>query len=262
MAKFTKTDEILAAMLTENTGRHMLDSGGAYGRSWERNQGKTVETFIAAPAVTLDTYGVTLDIFHWLRDRLEYDAELDRKLEVWNALYYADSAWLEVMETFAAKVATGDVSGSLSDGYCSGTYNSYNHENALSQTIQFTLFDDPEYGEPIVLLQIHGGADVRGGYTQPRAFRVTGGEASDMLDFDGFSLWHDGDNAEPLPGMPEPEQHGLDHRNTEWIAYGGSFERDPWNGAEWIREDADGKPFVQCPYCVEPTPMSIDKYPI
>ena len=25
-------------MLQENTGRHMLDSGGAYGRHWERNQ--------------------------------------------------------------------------------------------------------------------------------------------------------------------------------------------------------------------------------
>ena len=28
-------------MLTENTGKHMLDSGGAYGRHWERNQKKS-----------------------------------------------------------------------------------------------------------------------------------------------------------------------------------------------------------------------------
>jgi hypothetical protein len=260
MTKATETDKILAAMLTENTGRHLLDSGGAYGRNRERNQGVTAEALIAAPAVTLDTYGVTLNLFHWLRDRLEYDAELDRKLEIWNALFYTDSPWMEVMETFAAKLATGDVNGSLSDSYLGGTYNSYNHENALSQTIQFTLFDDPEYGDPIVLLQIHGGADVRGGYTQPRAFRVISGEAGDMLDFDGFSLWHDNDKG--TPGMPEAELHSLDYRNTEWTTYSGLYDSDPWNGAEWIREDSDGKPFVQCPWCVEPTPMEIDKYPI
>lgn len=33
-----KTKHLIYEMLTENTGRHMLDSGGAYGRNWERNQ--------------------------------------------------------------------------------------------------------------------------------------------------------------------------------------------------------------------------------
>lgn len=36
--KLTSTERVLIAMLTENTGRHMLDSGGAYGRNWERNR--------------------------------------------------------------------------------------------------------------------------------------------------------------------------------------------------------------------------------
>lgn len=39
------TAEVIASMLTENTGRHMLDSGGAYGRNWERNHGRDVESF-------------------------------------------------------------------------------------------------------------------------------------------------------------------------------------------------------------------------
>lgn len=257
-----ETDLVLAAMLTENTGRHMLDSGGAYGRNWERNQGLTVEALVAAPAVSLTEYGVTLDLFHWLRDRLTYDAALDRKLEVWNALFYADSPWLEVMETFAAKLTTGDVNGDLDGGYLCGTYNSYNHEDLLSQTIQFTICKDPEYGDPIVFLQIHGGADVRGGYTRPRAFRIDGGEAADMLDFDGFSVWHHSvDNGTPLPGMPDPEMHAFDHRNAEWTTYEGSYERDPWNGAEWIRTDDDGKPYIWCPYCTDGTRMELSKYP-
>ena len=32
------TAEVIADMLRENTGKHFLDSGGAYGRHWERNQ--------------------------------------------------------------------------------------------------------------------------------------------------------------------------------------------------------------------------------
>ena len=50
--------------------------------------------------------------------------------------------------------------------------NTYNGEDLLSQVIQFTLFriDFTDY----VALQIHGGCDVRGGYTAPRIFEVNG----------------------------------------------------------------------------------------
>src|SRR4051812_31448625 len=46
---------VVASMLVENTGTHMLDSGGAYGRSWQRNQAATkdinpVDYFEAEPA--------------------------------------------------------------------------------------------------------------------------------------------------------------------------------------------------------------------
>ena len=32
------TEKVIREMLTESTGRHMLDSGGIYGRHWEKNQ--------------------------------------------------------------------------------------------------------------------------------------------------------------------------------------------------------------------------------
>ena len=50
------TDEVIVAMLTENTGRHFLDSGGAYGRNWERNSGKTVADFKSKPSATLEIW--------------------------------------------------------------------------------------------------------------------------------------------------------------------------------------------------------------
>lgn len=34
-------DNLICEMLTENTGKHFLDSGGANGRNWQRNQGLT-----------------------------------------------------------------------------------------------------------------------------------------------------------------------------------------------------------------------------
>ena len=40
----TETQKMLARMLTENTGRNILDSGDAYGRHWEKNQGITVDS--------------------------------------------------------------------------------------------------------------------------------------------------------------------------------------------------------------------------
>jgi len=39
-----ETKQLVYKMLTENTGKHFLDSGGTDGRMWQRNQRKTMET--------------------------------------------------------------------------------------------------------------------------------------------------------------------------------------------------------------------------
>ena len=36
----TQTQQAIFEMLTENTGKHFLDSGGDNGRHWQRNQKK------------------------------------------------------------------------------------------------------------------------------------------------------------------------------------------------------------------------------
>lgn len=50
-ADYTPVEKQVAKMLTENTGIHMIDSGGAYGRAWQRN--REVEDFRLRPAVTV-----------------------------------------------------------------------------------------------------------------------------------------------------------------------------------------------------------------
>ena len=46
MREPTATEKMVFELITENTGQHFLDSGGAYGRHWERNQKIPIEEWI------------------------------------------------------------------------------------------------------------------------------------------------------------------------------------------------------------------------
>lgn len=164
------TKTMLAKMLQEYTGAAMCDSGGAYGRHWERNQGRK---FYKEPAVTVEftkrngtlDINVTANLYHWLLERLEYDEPMDAEFQQFaNMGDNTDKHWTQLMEEFAeGKGATGP--------YGDGgplMFNSYDGECLLSQTIQFLYFEADQTA--YVLLQIHNGADVRGGYTTPRVF--------------------------------------------------------------------------------------------
>jgi hypothetical protein len=165
--KQNTTAGVLAAMLTENTGTHMLDSGGHYGRHWQENKGVDFES---TPRAWVDDNTATLNVYHWLNDNLEYAPELDAQFQE-----YAqgnDASHMETMQSFISEVLglkRGDMYENNTHG---GVFNTYNWENNLSQTLQGLSFD--LNGTSYLLLQIHGGADVRGGYTRPRAFEIVG----------------------------------------------------------------------------------------
>jgi hypothetical protein len=165
------TADVLQAMFTEDTGRHMLDSGGAYGRHWERNQGVQFEN-------TPDAwwgYGPTVSAYHWLRERVSYAPVMDRLFRIFAA--DSDNSWLEDAEAFAE---------AMNDSQYENVwgYNTYNGECLLSQTLQWTAFvHNDEY---YILLQVHGGCDVRGGYTSPRVFQVDYGFGYDNGDAEIF----------------------------------------------------------------------------
>ena len=185
-----ETDEVLRGMFTENTGTHMLDSGSAYGRNWEKNQGVD---FDAIPEAILGfKYGMdlTLNSYHWLRSRVEYDAEMDGRMSTFADLD-PDGGWMPIVEDFVSELAESghEVTGLYGEGEPFWV-NTYNHECLLSQTLQFYLFEVD--GTGYVALQVHGGCDVRGGYTAPRVFRadVDGG----ILDYaSGYISCEDSD---------------------------------------------------------------------
>lgn len=172
------TAGIIAGMLTENTGRHMLDSGSAYGRAWERNAGMTVADFEARPAVTYDAEydAIELDLFHYLNERVTYAPELTESWAKFDA-ERPNTSWNETMNEWLDLLGVPTES---DDGFYSDArwdFNTYNFDACLlSATIQGIKFgyDGVEY----LALQVHGGCDVRGGYT---AFKIFTGDAESVI---------------------------------------------------------------------------------
>ena len=161
------TKELIYSMLTESTGAHMLDSGGAYGRHWERNQKRSIEDFENEPEqlYTWDGHYIcrTVSVFHYLSQ-----LEQDELCEEFNAMPCHD--W-DAEEVFG-------VSDNQGRGLCwkaglklkvRHVFNTYNGDSDLSQVLQGGWID--VNGDEYLLLQIHNGCDVRGGYTDAKLFK-------------------------------------------------------------------------------------------
>jgi hypothetical protein len=160
------TKELIFSMLIENTGSHMLDSGGAYGRAWERNQGKTIEDFEREPEERIVWTGNYLErsvsVFHYL-SQLDTDALCDD----FNSMPCLD--WDAVADVYGVSEAQWNWLREFRDVKVTQTFNTYNGESDLSQILQgsWLTIDDEQY----LLLQIHGGCDARGGYTDAKLFK-------------------------------------------------------------------------------------------
>jgi hypothetical protein len=209
----TLTDEILAGMLTENTGSHMLDSGGAYGRNWERNKGRDVVSFIDAPAVNVTEYGIDLDLFHYLRERIEFMPEIQSEFDDFcNMEENQKTDWYTLMDEWCEKYPTDWVRG----------FNSYNYDCLLSQTIQGNYF---EYeGEVYLMLQIHGGCDVRGGYTAPKIFREYGEAGIISYDWNSYTI-QSADDRKGEPVCLDFREGDVSDADGHHIGYGYRWEK-------------------------------------
>lgn len=217
------TDDMLWRMLRENTGRAMCDSGDYYGRSWERNAKKSLQDFRNDPEVRLQfsvhngklSVDGTVSVFHFLSKALgPYRPDLTKRYRDWcrkkegryyNTPGYFDE-WLEVIHAQS-----------------SGCVNTYNGADALSQTLQYTQFSMD--GEDFVGMSIHGGCDVRGGYTDIRVFELSDG--SDVALWDNARFVVFAENTKPetppamLPGFPVLPQ---DTDNSQmWYTYDAGY---------------------------------------
>lgn len=158
-------------MLTESTGRAIMDSGDAYGRHWEKNQKKTLEDFQKEPLITGDKKDgdEVISLFHYLIDHA--GLTLDDTCDTYNDLPCKDFNSDIYGVSKEQKKYLDEQGFTILD-----SFNSYNGENYLSQVIQGTYItldgtNTPDY----VLLQVHQGCDVRGGYTDAKMFKLDDG---------------------------------------------------------------------------------------
>ena len=180
---------VLEKMFVENTGKAMCDSGEYYGRNYERSQikhpkhGPHSEFSVSMYGKEQEhiDFNYVLSTYHFCEERLSFESNLDRQwLRFANKPENKDVGWLQLMEQWVEERFHGEATGIYGDGD-PFTVNSYNGSYAIDQMIQFMFF---EYdGTEYYLLQIHGGCDVRGGYTTPRLFS-NNGSYSELALFD------------------------------------------------------------------------------
>lgn len=157
----TITQSILIHMLKECTGTQSMDSGGQNNRHWQKNQSRN---FMLEPEQTLhlhsdNTLTVTKSLFHFLDSLVTVDLEGNREFRLWAQRPDSSSLshlgllykWQEVLE-----IENWDI------------INSYNYDNDLDQNMQFLQWTSND--KIYYLISIHGGCDVRVGYSFPHMF--------------------------------------------------------------------------------------------
>jgi hypothetical protein len=173
-----KLKKVASDMLKENTGQHMLDSGGAYGRHWQRNQ---IRDFEKEPVVFMHLEGDaetgeikemwgTYNLYWFIQNFLYLDKDttyLNTKFRKFaTSEKMKREPWEDCLDQFTKKEGGNREYGEY-------TYNR-GSECILSQDIiydvmTFPLPDDRE--EQFICLRIHNGCDARGGFTAPYFFK-------------------------------------------------------------------------------------------
>lgn len=175
---------IIYEMLTESTGKHMLDSGGNNNRYWQRNQQKSLEDFENEPRMILldedtDYPYYVKSTFHHLIDSCTYFPQEQQKLIDWvneDKYHYSDNPEGRSLS------CTEDVEKYMQNTFYNDKHilylqrgtevtNTYNFDCSLDQTLQYITIGDT-YECDIIALSIHNGADVRGGYTDYKIFKI------------------------------------------------------------------------------------------
>ena len=172
-------EQIIYDMLTESTGKHLLDSGGGSNRHWQRNQLKSIDDFKNEPHITIldkDTKYpyAEISVFHHLVNTLEYlEDETDHLIEWINQDPYEywenpNGRCISSMDTIEEYMTKNYANDDMNLVYCTNTYNG---DCSLSQTLQYINVGNT-YDCDVIALSIHNGADVRGGYTDYKLFRI------------------------------------------------------------------------------------------
>lgn len=167
-----KLKEVVVGMLKENTGQHMLDSGGAYGRHWQRNQTRDFANepvcFVRADGKedgSITELMVSVSLYHFMVNLLMLDEETDKVNQMFKEFSSTkemeEESWEDCLKKYCKEQKIK---------YKFGHY-TYNDggECVLDQDIvyDFVESDDADF----VIIRVHGGWDARSGFTAPYFFK-------------------------------------------------------------------------------------------
>lgn len=209
-------EELLVGLFTQPTAHHICDSGGIYGRAYQRNAERDLK---GEPQATLKVskWGpeITVSAYHHLMACLE----LDHFCEAFNALpcpdwdsdFYGCSNDQQIWLEDRMFERPDDV------------WNTCNWENNFDQTLQGEKLERD--GEEYVLLQVHGGCDVRSGYTDAKLFKLQTW-MEDYFMRDDTRFWMPREVAEKAGYVSPPldQKHGFDADGISLSIYGSHTE--------------------------------------
>ncbi len=164
------TKRVLKAMFCENTGTHFLDSGGAYGRGWQRKQAIKDADWDLFPYTHVeisspDDWYVLKNTYHFLMEHIQYDVKMDKLFHAFcNQPVRKKEPYYQCMRQFRDFIGDRDDF----EYYTGG--NTYNGDTCLDETLQYDIYRSNNYD--FIILQTHNGADVRGGYSTPHVFSL------------------------------------------------------------------------------------------
>jgi len=267
-----ETAQILSGMFKERVGHSIIDSGDYYGRQYERNQKLDLDAeerstlrFSAWKSGDEERLSVELshNTYHWLKERLELNEELNKLMQDEDSPFRKEhdedgrASWFELADVFPEWLSSAKDENGEEYGECKGIYgdgepftiNTYNEENCLDQTIQFKYFENERFGS-VIVLQVHGGCDVRMGYTAAQVFTVdesTFGELA-IFDYQRAAIYCDDERHPTAEALKEAQEKQLKLKGVSDV------EDDiDWDGRHIWDTDDGGYSFSDQTYPVDET---------
>ena len=117
----------------------------------------------------------TVSVFHYLTNNLE----IDEICEEFNKIQEDSDNWDADADVYGVSREAFDHIDSFFEVDIQRTFNTYNGDSDLSQILQGAYLRINE--EDYILIQIHNGADARGGYTDAKLFKMEEGMIHEYL---------------------------------------------------------------------------------
>lgn len=202
--------QLFAEACRYNSGKSFLDSGDYYGRHYDLPPVAEDCNPVTVSVHAHDDVTATIETAHFLDCNYQVDTELHRRFDEWQE--GRDGNWFELAQQFCEEEL---------GLHSQARDNTYNHECDLSQVYVWEVFTPEEKpsdwlyaNDSVVVIHVHTGCDVRGGYSAPLFCRSRGDYAVAAHHVAEFRV------VETHYDAPGGGEHALDERwCSGWSSY-------------------------------------------